>query len=325
MAQKSSIQWTTASWNPIRGCSRISPGCGGAKGEGGCYAEVIASRFCGPGQAFDGFARRGPQGGRWTGKVSLLPGHLEDTIRWKKPTTFFVNSTSDLFHERLTNEEIAAVFGVMSSTPRHTYQVLTKRAKRMREWFRWISALSDGNGPPPAVTAETCASNYCDLDQLGSSPWPLQNVWIGVSVENQACADERVPHLLACPAAVRWLSIEPQLEDIELSPHWLGDICSECSRKPTDHLTNECPAGMLRRGVVWIVQGGESGHGARAFNPVWARNIRRQCAAACDCRYFFKQFGSNVLSLDGTKFRDSHGGDPSEWPEEFRVREFPVS
>jgi protein gp37 len=130
MADKTAIEWTDATWNPVRGCSRISPGCGGPGHAGGCYAEGVAARFSGPGQAFHGFADRDRAGSKWTGKVELIPEMLDLPMRWRRPRRIFVNSMSDLFHEALSFGEVMRVFNVMWQAPQHTFQVLTKRAER---------------------------------------------------------------------------------------------------------------------------------------------------------------------------------------------------
>ncbi len=196
---KTKIEWTDDSWNPVRGCARVSPGCEH------CYAEAIAERFSGPGQAFEGFAVRGKG---WTRRFKLLVDRLAEPLSWRAPRKVFVNSTSDLFGEGLTFEGIAAVFGVMAQTPRHTYQVLTKRAERMGEFFRWVSGDGDEHAPPPDHVVTTCAVNFVgDMDQL-AVPWRLPNVWIGVSIEDQQRAEERLPWLLEVPAAVRFISAD---------------------------------------------------------------------------------------------------------------------
>lgn len=232
------IGWTDQTWNPVRGCSRISPGCEH------CYAETMAGRFCGKGQPYEGLVRikdirpnavrfeRNPRReARWTGVVRLVPDHLADPLRWKRPRRVFVNSMSDLFHERLSNEEIAAVFGVMAASPKHTFQVLTKRAARMKEWFAWLDATATGE------SSWRCA-DYCQIAAMKAGVserlmlheikgtlkcwnWPLPNVWLGVSVEDQRRAEERIPLLLKTPAAVRFVSAEPLLGPVDLSP-WMG-------------------------------------------------------------------------------------------------------
>ena len=210
------IAWTDESWNPVRGCSRVSEGCRN------CYAETMAARFSGVGQPYEGLAKMTPSGPRWTGEVRLVSEHLADPLRWKRPRRVFVNSMSDLFHEKLPDEVIAAVFGIMSAASEHTFQVLTKRAARMVEWFKWAASEA-------ARRAHIDAAHFCtklaaeELRESGETKirgiqagrWPLPNVWIGVSVEDQATADERIPLLLQCPAAVRWVSYEPALGPVD--------------------------------------------------------------------------------------------------------------
>ena len=273
------IEWTERTWNPARGCSRVSPGCDH------CYAMRQAHRFSGPGQPYEGLTtiRRGRVD--WTGRARFVPEQLQQPLRVRRPTAFFVNSMSDLFHESLTNEQVAAVFGVMAATPQHTYQILTKRPKRMREWFGWL----DGRRPLP-------------------------NVWLGVSCDDQARADERIPHLLSTPAAVRFVSAEPLLGPIALRAWMPRHAVTE-----TDDCAPWCsacgPTGPLPR-IDWVIVGGESGPGARPCDVDWIRSIVRQCREA-GTACFVKQLGSRL------GLRDPKGGDPSEWPEDLRVRETP--
>ena len=264
---KTKISWTDVTWNPVRGCRRVSPGCEH------CYAEQVAGRFCGPGQAYEGLAVRKLRVidndeqrsvGRWTGKVRFVAEHLGDPLRWRSPRRVFVNSMSDLFHEDLTNEQIAAVFGVMAAAPRHTFQVLTKRPARMREWFRWI-----GGGEPEVDLVRLHAQDVLGTlhPALGknAASWPLPNVWIGVSVEDQERADGRIPMLLQTPAAVRFLSCEPLLEEVNIAAHLLQVV-----------------------GVDWVIAGCESGFGMRPCNVGWLRSLRDQCRGA-EVPFFLKQ------------------------------------
>lgn len=266
MGNKTGIEWTDATWNPVRGCSRVSPGCKH------CYAERVAARFCGPGQPYEGLAfRKVTVDGygedhmepRWTGEVRLIPEHLADPLRWKRPRRIFVNSMSDLFHEKLSNEEIAAVFGVMAAAPQHTFQVLTKRPEGMREFFRWMEGWGYSDYRLDGYLADGGA-------------WPLPNVWLGVSVENQHYADERIPILLDTPAAIRFVSAEPLLGPVDLLySAWNG---AESLREMA--------------GIDWVIVGAESGPGARPMQEDWARSIRDQCAAA-GVAFFLKQFAEN--------------------------------
>jgi protein gp37 len=315
MGDKTGIEWTDATWNPVRGCSRVSEGCRH------CYAERVAARFAGPGKPYEGLAKvTAPRdlldrvGGRrngWTGEVRLIAERLADPLRRKKPRRIFVNSMSDLFHEKLTNEQIAAVFGVMAAAPHHTFQVLTKRAKRLREWFAWATRHGDGHdlmrfGPSALITCawEACSGDaWEDLEppeKLGSIPsadifgttWPLPNVWLGVSVENQAAADERIPELLATPAAVRFLSCEPLIGPVDLEHirHSFGHGPSGESYEITSCLEDDDGFGLNAEHarIDWVITGCESGPGARPCDVAWLRSLRDQCASA-RVPFFLKQ------------------------------------
>jgi protein gp37 len=263
------------------------------------------------GQPYEGLVRLGKQGPRWTGVVRLVPEKLAEPLGWKRPRRVFVNSMSDLFHEGLTNEEIAAVFGVMASASRHTFQVLTKRAERMRDWFRWVEQFRN----PLDAFGE---NDMCQRQALGRGvdavlhhvkgtvkcyPWPLQNVWLGVSVEDQQRAHERIPHLFTTPAVVRFLSVEPMLGPVDIFP-WLGGLmrCDGCGTAQWPELDG--PVGrcgqteegedrcrFTERRCNWVIWGGESGPGSRPFDIDWGRSIVDQChKAGVPC--FSKQFGS---------------------------------
>lgn len=270
MADGTGISWTDATWNPVRGCSRVSEGCRH------CYAEQIAGRFSGPGQPYEGLAIRKLKvisdddqktEGRWTGEVRFVLEHLADPLRWKRARRIFANSMSDLFHEKLTNEEIAAIVGIMASAPHHIFQVLTKRAKRMREWFEWIR---DRGIEQCAIEAMSRLgdSHFCNV--IAAHPkWPLSNVWLGVSVEHQEAADERIPELLKTPAAVRFLSCEPLLGPVVLE-------------------RDELHTYLYDDGLHWVIAGCESGHGARPCKVEWLRGLRDQCKIA-NVPFFLKQ------------------------------------
>jgi len=266
----------------------------------------MAARFSGPGQPYEGLAKIGVRTGwhpKWTGDVRLVPEHLADPLRWRRPRKVFVNSMSDLFHEKLTNEEIAAVFGVMAAAPRHTFQILTKRAKRMRDWFRWIER--DGvSAREPLLSCELHAARHGVIFPTGTKPalcWPLPNVWLGVSVEDQRRADERIPLLLETPAAVRFVSAEPLLGPVNLERYL---PCLPPCGPPIDH----GPA------LSWVIVGAESGPGARPMQEDWARSIRDQCAAA-GVAFHFKQTVDPVNGkkthlpvLDGVRHNAFPGG-----------------
>lgn len=299
MGDRSPIQWTDASWNPVRGCSRTSPGCGGPNHEGGCYAERIAARFSDPGQPFHGFAERTKHGGRWTGKLALVPELLNLPLRWRKPRRIFVNSMSDLFHESLPDEAIDQVFAVMALAPQHTFQVLTKRAERMRRYFA------------DPLRAALIGHQTADLNGAGwpsLTPLPLPNVWLGVSVEDQQRADDRIPALLETPAAVRFLSCEPLLSSVDLAGHLVGhevhgiDLSREVGSKVGACIGWTPP-------VDWVICGAESGPRARPFDEAWARQLRNQCQAA-GVPFFLKQFADargrkiSTPELDGRRWTE---------------------
>lgn len=319
------IAWTDQSWNPVRGCSRVSEGCRH------CYAEGVAARFSGPGQPYEGLALRKLKvisddeqrtEAKWTGEVRFVPEHLADPLRWQRPRRIFVNSMSDLFHEKVSNEQIAAVFGVMAAAPQHTYQVLTKRPKRMLEWFKWVSTRAERVSD---LEIRTCIA-YADLYEVKRqhveyTSWPLPNVWIGVSAENQATADERIPLLLQTPAAVRFVSAEPLLGPIEF------DCISwpDGWRDPDDIVSDGVdPLRFDRAHLDWVIVGGESGVAARYCNLAWIRSIVAQCKAA-RVACFVKQLGRRPFADVGLPElpKDRKGADMIEWPEDLRVRLFP--
>jgi protein gp37 len=304
MGDKSSIQWTDATWNPVRGCTKVSAGCKN------CYAETFAERFRGvPGHPFEqGFDLR------------LVPEALALPLRWRRPRRIFVNSVSDLFHEGVPDDYIAAVFGVMAAAPQHTFQVLTKRPERARRWF------SQGMD----VQAAACAR----LDEIGfergcgsafePEVWPLPNVWLGVSVEDQSAADERIPHLLTTPAAVRFLSCEPLLGPVDLRP-WLMKLATS---GPGWKLTGGTALEIADKVLDWVIVGGESGPGSRPMHLAWARSLVSQCRDA-KVPVFVKQLGRLIVERNGAVFaphygsRDPKRGDPAGWPEDLRVRQMP--
>jgi len=278
MSGKTKIEWATDVWNPVRGCTKVSSGCTN------CYACRMAARFskaCGfphngniP-EPFHGFAEMSPLGPRWTGRVELIESQLKIPLRWRKPRRIFVNSMSDSFHEALPDDTIRLIFSVMERCRQHTFLVLTKRAERMR-------------------------------NLLGRSDWWAgtikgfrSHVWLGVSVEDRASL-HRIDSLRETPAALRFLSLEPLLED-------LGELDL--------------------RGISLCIVGGESGPGARPMNPAWARSVRKQCFGS-GVNFFMKQMGSfwaREQNRDPDRWEqvDSKGSDPSDWEPDLRVRETP--
>ncbi|NBE80343.1 DUF5131 family protein [Micromonospora rubida] len=275
------IEWTEETWNPTTGCDRISAGCDN------CYALTLAKRLKGMGSAkyqTDGDPRTsGPGFG-----VAVHADALRLPLTWRRPRTVFVNSMSDLFHARVPREFVAKVFGVMAATPQHTYQVLTKRPERMAR------ILNDLAWRSSVYLREST------LDLRGPArdipPWPLPNVWLGTSVEDQATADRRIPALLETPAAVRFLSCEPLLGPVDLGAYL-------DQRRPVTDRHLDAPDGAVVNGmervgdtwerlarIDWLIAGGESGHRARPMQPDWARALRDQCTGA-GVPFFFKQWG----------------------------------
>jgi protein gp37 len=225
-----------------------------------CGAKQVFT-FVGPGQLsdpetvrgpFHGFAGMTDSGPRWTERVELIESALEIPLHWRKPRRIFVNSMSDLFHEALPDEAIDLVFAIMALCPQHQFIVLTKRAERMVRWFKELTSerMVDGIWAAPTVRGY-------------SGGWPLPNVWLGVSVENRK-ALHRVDLLRKTPAALRFISAEPLLED-------LGDV----------DLT----------GIGWVICGGETGPGARPMHPDWVRSLRDQCVVS-GVAFHFKQWGA---------------------------------
>ncbi len=305
MPKDHKIAWTEKTWNPVRGCSRISPGCVN------CYAERMAARNL-PGMKSpttgEPFAIMTDSGPRWTGKLQLIESKLEDPLHWKKPRRVFVNSMSDLFHENLPYAAIARVYAPMYRAHWHTYQILTKRSERRREAFA------------DPVFWEM-VSHYAGAKCLPGAP----QIWEGVSIENKQTADERIPELLRTPAAVRFVSYEPALEYVDLRPY-----LSHLQTFRVSDAYNSDWIETRRLGLDWVILGGESGPGARPFDIEAARFTVENCQEA-GVPIFVKQLGSKpvrvlgkyVIKLD-PPLKDRKGGDMSEWPEKLRVREYPT-
>ena len=274
------IEWAEETWNPISGCTKISPACDH------CYAERMAHRLAGR----CGYPTDEPF------RVTLHPDRLSQPLRWRKPRRIFVVSMGDLFHEDVPDRYIAAVFGVMSACPQHTFMVLTKRPERMREWCMWVS------GSPHHQAHDVIYDMMCDHFEESLWPddtderWPLPNVWLGVTAEDQRRADERIPVLLSIPAAVRFVSVEPMLGQIDA----------------TDYL-NPSPGGRCSNAIDWVICGGETGPGARPMNHHWTRELRDQCSSS-GIPFFFKSSGGKhpIRSLYGETWEqmpDGCGGD----------------
>ncbi|MHB8272031.1 phage Gp37/Gp68 family protein [Bradyrhizobium sp.] len=304
---KSNIEWTERTWNPIVGCSIVSPGCMN------CYAMKMSGRLQKMNRTggsnsnyvnhYDGTTKKVNGNIVWTGKLAMAPDKIFlQPLSRKAPTTYFVNSMGDLFHEDCPDEWIDRVFAVMALSPQHTFQVLTKRAARMREYLSNDEACQRIGEAGYAIWTKHLAPRdpgnlYIDsvTDDLGFKDavinlarYPLPNVWLGVSAERQQEWDERVEQLGATPAAVRFVSVEPMLGEID---------CGNAFDAPPD--------GSPYRPIDWIICGGESGHGYRPMNPDWARSIRDQCAAAGVAVFIKQMAGKKPI------------------PEDLMVRQFP--
>lgn len=230
--------------------------------------------------------------------VQMHADRLDAPLRWKRPRRVFVNSLSDLFHEDILHNSVLSVFEQMRQCPQHTFQILTKRPTRMLEVVQW------------------CGRWFTDLQM----PWPFPNVWLGVSVEDQTTADNRIPILLQTPAAVRFISAEPLLGPIDLHA---ARCRYQLSTYEEDHWLD------------WVIIGGESGANARRCDVDWIRQLKNQCQAA-KVPVFVKQLGASPISCIQTREpqddwvrimcqKDKKGGDPAEWPADLRVRDYPAT
>lgn len=324
MGDGTNIGWTDATWNPTRGCEEVNDECAN------CYAKGVAARFSGPGLPYEGLARHSAKRGlpQWTGDLRFVPDALDRPLRWQRARCIFVNSMSDLFHRHVDSEHIAAVFGVMAAAQQHTFQILTKRPERAVQWFEWMGSLR----VPPMFATIYHAQRHSQHRALRradwSTPWPLPNVHIGVSAGRQKSADAFLPLLARIPAALRFVSCEPLLEQVDLRAH------------------------LRDGGPSWVIAGGESQRRARPCAQEWIEGIVEQCRRAkVPC--FVKQLGSVSVSESRTAPEEmraaiglSHepeemraangeyfawraalkhkaGADPSEWPAQLRVQEFP--
>jgi protein gp37 len=265
MADKSKIEWTDATWNPVTGCDRVSEGCDN------CYALTLASRLKEMGNPrYQTDGRRATSGPGFG--VALHEDALVTPLSWKRPRMIFVNSMSDLFHPDVPATFIARCVEVMVKAEQHTFQVLTKRPRRMAALMPKIWSLLD-------VVIEN----------------PPKNIWLGVSVENQKSADARIPLLLETPAGVRFLSCEPLLGSIDLS-EWLDHPKAPGSIGLRRFFNQGSSTGGAS--IDWVIAGGESGHGFRPMRTEWAIELRDQCSRA-GVPFFFKQWGGRTPKAGG--------------------------
>ena len=300
------IEWATHTVNLVAGCEKVSPGCNN------CYAERMAWRLAHNPMLPEGTASAylsGTLDGKWSGRVVPIPGALEALAKLaatKKPKRIFVQSMGDLFHQDVAPELIIRVMQIITKHPQHTFLFLTKRPQVMK----WVFDV---------IWRE-------DAQDWPAGSWPLANCWAGVTAENQAMADERIPVLLSIPAAVRFVSVEPMLEEIVIKDscmpcsfckgrgYYLKGFadnyftpCPKCQKSAREAGLNLQPHQYARPGnrLDWIICGAETGPGARYMDPQWARDLRDQCREA-GVPFFFKKMSKGA-----------------ETPNNLQVREFP--
>jgi protein gp37 len=339
VSAKTGIQWTDATWNPITGCEQVSPGCAH------CYAKVEHDRRH---KASLAGKKVAPQYAQPFEVVQLHGDRLDAPLRRRKPTKYFVTSGADPFHDDVPEDFLALMFAYMACARRHTFQLLTKRPARGQELlnsqpFReqvaaYVSMVAMEHSDPLNRSRFDLRATAPDVED--DSAWPLANVWLGVSVENQRFAHERIPLLLSTNAAVRFLSCEPLLGPVDLT-----DIPG-----PFYTRFNSLDDSTLRPAINWVIVGGESGRSAREFDLDWARTIIGDCKTA-SVPVFVKQVGrypaiandaggqqwpDGILplaedyepefqgELAPLELHNAHGSDMAEWPEWLRVREFPA-
>ena len=268
MADKTRIAWADATINPAYGCSKISPACDH------CYAAAQAPRL---GALTEGTVKNG----NWTGKFNLFPGRMKQARAWKRPRRIFIGSMTDIFHENVPDAFLDEVFGHMALAYWHTFLLLTKRPDRMHQYLsrRYMpGAIGDA---VVRIGEKEGSPLYLPKPVI---PWPFPNVWLGCTVENQDMAEKRIPDLLACPAALHFISAEPLLGGLDLGK-WLAPPFES----GVMHMgMNEVVAGDPLLG--WVIGGAESGRNARPWCPDWARSLRDQCKDA-GVPFMWKQNG----------------------------------
>ena len=318
MADHSKIEWTDATWNIITGCSVVSPGCTN------CYAMRLAGTRLRHHPSREGLTDPSKAGPIWNGQVRFNEQWLDQPLRWTRPRMVFVCAHGDLFHESVPDAWIDAVFAVMAMAPQHVFQVLTKRTSRMRRYIKTLSKEPADRLHHAAVEAGFTDEAGCavanwingfsrwttappDENPLdGSQPrWPLPNVWLGFSAEDQARFDERWPHVapLAESGWLTWLSAEPLLGDLDITAGlWNFKPCGDCpSPDPEKGIHPDCCREPdLVDGLKWVVAGGESGPGARPAHPDWFRELRDDSQRA-SVPFHFKQWGdwTSVSEVEG--------------------------
>jgi protein gp37 len=268
------IEWTDTTWDPLVGCTRKSAACRH------CYAEALTAASAQDKQWGYGFAEVGPTGPSWTGAIAIREDRLALPLAWDTPRRILVNALSDLFHESAPIETIDHVFAIMALAPRHIFQILTKRPKIMQTYIV--------DKATPSRITHAIDEIAPDANAHAIAAWPLPNVWLGVTAENQKEAERRIPILLQTPAAVRWVAAEPLLEPLDLKfGTWLRDA-------PQREASNG-----IGPWLDWVVAGGEIGVDAQPCHPDWARSLRDQCAKG-GTAFFWRQWGEYIPTVGVT-------------------------
>lgn len=301
MADNSKIEWTDATWNPVTGCSHVSEGCRN------CYAERTSKRFK---RDFE--------------KVEFHPDRLENPTRWNRPRKVFVCSMSDLFHAANSFNQIDKILAITALADWHVYQILTKRPEFMKRYFKTLLETGVSRTLYRALYSETRTDLSPDLIPTKLT-LPLKNLWVGVSVEDEKTADERIPYLFEIPAAVRWVSYEPALGPVDFRKY-LDGFCSGCGTSRRDCRTFQnsgaiaCCPDCRHNALDWVVAGGESGPGARPAHPEWIGSTQVQCKVS-GVPFFFKQWGEyapwdhrrGTVDVPRVKKVPWRPGSPSPW------------
>lgn len=293
--RENGIVWTSETVNITRGCSLDSDGCKN------CYAMAMAGRFCGPRMPYEGLVTKTSQGYKWNGKIKLVPAMLTDLLRKTKPRTVFIDSMSDLFHDAVPDAYLDKFFAVAALTGRNTYQLLTKRAERARDYLQRLPRRYMDVAGALLNDADLCpfprdSNKWHDADhdiQIAIAAGPLPNVHMGVSAENQAMANRRIVALLDTPAVLRWVSVEPMLGPIDLTRLDPAIYAASVNALTGKWTWEGGPTRAESAAIDWVVVGGESGPDARPMHPAWLRALQEQCADA-GVAFLFKQWGAWV-------------------------------
>lgn len=351
-------------WNPMVGCSRQSSGCDN------CYAITFAARQLSP--QYVGLTKIRPAGSSrpgpdWTGEVRLVPQRMGEPLKWRKPQRVFVNSMSDLFHPQVPFEYIASVYGIMACCPQHTFIIATKQLARAVEFFAWLRQragtleggyytallVEAGKHIDPDRWERLMEDTGFEQDLAECETWPLPNVHLLASIEDQATAEKRIPDLLKCDAWVHGVSYEPALGPVDLTKLDIGTLCEQCGKTitldamsgPSYHCGCGSELAAMTGTLKWVVPGGESGSKARDFNVLWMHEQIKVCADH-EVAIFCKQIGARPYSgslkagmlthsrgrwfdhlQDGRtvtySITDPKGGKIHEWPPELQVRQYP--